>query len=664
MAEPAPGARPRPALRRLPHRARSVAQAAWAARVTAARIGISFVTPLLVFVLLGHPQEGAVATQGAFAAIYARDEPVRRRLRVLVTAGLTLVFVVCLGTVVGGSAVATVVCAGLVAGIAALVGIAWDVGKPREFVIVLSFLASTQYGGGLSAVPERAGLVLVGAAIVTVIAMAALLRRPRGPEEDAVRRFLVRLAQLLDAVGTDDAPAARHDVLFAAEHARTVLTRAGRSRRDQDRLVTIAVAGEAVLDAALGLVLRDADRLDPGWAQAVRRVEASLTEPPAAADVALPDETVGTMHGDRFARMMHRLVAVADPARGLQATLVPFGTRRLHRKRVAVLRRALRRGSLVRANALRIGVGVAAGTAVGLLLDEQRGIWVGLTTSAVLQASNVTLTLERTVQRAAGTIVGVGVAAAVLALNPTAGMVVLALAVCQTLMQATLFTAYGVATVFATPIALLIVDLGLPGTPAGSLVCARVVDTLLGCAVGLAARRLLWPRSAATQLGAAQGAVIEAARDVLHAALTRAEAPSSALVRRSRRTLHTALLNLQAVHEDAVGDLVLSSRTADERWPATAAVQRLAHAVMAFPATADERPAARAQLPALDAALDALAHIAEGHRAPVWVPLPPLEGYPATEWALARLRDLLAGEAGVASAEVRGAVTGAVAPAG
>ena len=38
-------------------------------------------------------------------------------------------------------------------------------------------------------------------------------------------------------------------------------------------------------------------------------------------------------------------------------------------------------------------------------------------------------------------------------------------------------------------------------------------------------------------------------------ALTRAEAPSSALVRRSRRTLHTALLNLQAVHEDAVGDL-------------------------------------------------------------------------------------------------------------
>ncbi|MGX6448646.1 FUSC family protein, partial [Patulibacter sp. S7RM1-6] len=623
----------------------SVAQAAWAARRTSARIGVSFVVPLLVAVLLGHPHEGAVATQGAFAAIYARDEPRRRRLRVMVTAGLTLVLVVSLGTVVGGSAVATVLGAGLVAGLAALVTIAWDVGRPREFIIVLSFLAATQYGGGLSAVPERAALVLAGAATVTAIAMAALMLRPRGPEEDAVRRFLVRLGQLLDAVGTDDAQAARHDVLFAAEQARTVLTRAGRSRRDRDRLMTIAVAGEAVLDGALGLVLRDAGPLDPGWARAVRRVEASLTAPEAAADVELPDEMPGTMHGPRFVRAMQRLTAVADPARSLQATLVPFGARRPHRRRVRVLRRALRRGSLVRATALRIGVGVAIGTAVGLLLDEQRGIWVGLTTSAVMQASNVTLTLERTVQRAAGTIVGVGVAAGVLALDPTVGVVVLALAVFQTLMQATLATAYGVATVFATPIALLIVDLGLPGTPAGSLVGARVVDTLLGGAVGLAARRLLWPRSAATQLGAAQGAVIEAARDVLHAALTRAEAPSSELVRRSRRTLHTALANLQAVHADAVGDLVLSSRTADERWPATAAVQRLAHAVMAFPATPDETPTARAQLPALDAALDALAHIAEGHRAPAWVPLPPLGGYPATERALARLRDVLAGEA-------------------
>jgi uncharacterized membrane protein YccC len=199
-----------------------------------------------------------------------------------------------------------------------------------------------------------------------------------------------------------------------------------------------------------------------------------------------------------------------------------------------------------------------------------------------------------------------------------------------------------VATFFATPIALLIVDLGVPGVPAGSLVGARIIDTLLGCAVGLLARRFLWPQTAATRLGAAQGAAIEAARDVLHAALTRAESPSSGLVRRSRRALHTALLNLHAVQQDAVGDLVLSSRAADERWTITSAVERLAYAAMGFAAPKDRTPPGRQHLHELDEALGALAAMAEGHRARALVDVPSLDGHPATHRALLGLRDALA----------------------
>jgi uncharacterized membrane protein YccC len=619
----------------------AVLRSAWAVRAVSTRIGLSFVVPLAIAVALGHPHEGAVATQGAFVAIYARDEPFRRRLRVMASIGLALTGVVMLGTFASAFTPAVAIGAGLVAGVGSLAAHAFDVGRPREFILVLAFLAATQYPGGAADVPERAALVLGGAALVTAIAMAPVLLRPRGPEERALEVFWGRLARLLDALGHDDVREARHDLLVAAEEARSVMVRAGHRRGDADRLFGIALAGEAVTDAALGLVLRDADPVDPGWGAAARRLRDAVRDPSAAADLPLPTAAPGTVHGERFARMMSRAVAAADPVMALQSTIVPFGRRR-RRGPLSALRRVLHPGSLVLPTAVRTGLAVAAGTALGLLIDDQRGIWVGLTTAAVLQASNVTLTARRTVQRAVGTILGVGLAAAIFALDPTAGVIVVALALCQISMQATLFSAYGVATFFATPIALLIVDLGVPGVPAGSLVGARIIDTLLGCAVGLLARRFLWPQTAATRLGAAQGAAIEAARDVLHAALTRAESPSSGLVRRSRRALHTALLNLHAVQQDAVGDLVLSSRAADERWTITSAVERLAYAAMGFAAPKDRTPPGRQHLHELDEALGALAAMAEGHRARALVDVPSLDGHPATHRALLGLRDALA----------------------
>ncbi|WP_026911766.1 FUSC family protein [Patulibacter minatonensis] len=604
---------------------------------------MAFGVPLAIAVALGHAHEGAVATQGAFAAVYARDEPYRRRLAVMVGVGLALTLVVSAGTLVSSLPVAIAVGAGLVAGLGSLLGSAWDVGRPREFILVLAFLAATQYPGGADDVPLRAALVLGGAATVTAIAMAGALRRPRGPEERALQALWGRIADLLDAVGGPGAAEARHDALVAVEEARTVLVRAGHRRGDGDRLFGIALGSEGVLDAALGLVLRDSPSLDPGWAAAARTIRDSVRDPAAARDLGLPAEPPAAVHGDRFARMMARAVAAADPAMALQSTLVPFGRKR-RRPPLSALRRVLHPGSLVLPTAARTGIAVAAGTAIGLTMDPQRGIWVGLTTAAVLQASNVTLTAQRTFQRAGGTVLGVGLAALVLAFDPAAGVIVLALMLFQTLMQTTIQSAYGVATFFATPLALLIVDLGRPGTPAGSLVGARIVDTLIGCAVGLLARRLLWPRTAATRLAAAQGAAIEAARGVLHAALTRSEQQSGHRVRRSRRSLHTALLNLRAVQQDAVGDLLFSGHVADERWRTTSAVERLSYAAMAVGAPEDRVLPARAELPRLDAALGALAAIAEGHRPAAFVPVPPIEGHPATHRALLELRDVLRGE--------------------
>ncbi len=632
-----------PSRRDAGRRLAAVVGAAWAVRGTSLRIGLSFVVPLAVGAAWGVPQEGAIATGGAWAAIYARDMPYRRRLRVMGWIGLALMLVVVLGTLVASVPWAVAVGAGVVAGVGSLLCYAFDVGRPREFFLVLAFLAATQYPGEPGDAPMRALLVLAGAVTVTGLAMVGMLRRPRGPEERALETFWSRVADLLGALGGCGAPETRHELLIAVTEMRQSLAYSGHHRGDGDRLFAMALSAELVADAALGLVLRDCPPVDPGWPEATRQLRAAVRDPSVAGAIALPNKAPGTVHGARFADMMLRAVADANPSLALETTLVPF-TRRGGRGPIAAIRRAAHPGSLVLPTALRVGLGVAAGTALGLAIDEQRGIWVGLTAAAVLLASNVTLTARRTMQRIAGTVSGVGLAAAFFALNPSIGVIVLALAVFQTLMQSTLFTAYGIATFFSTPIALLIVDLGVPGIPAGSLLGPRIVDTLLGCAVGLLARRFLWPRSAATRLGVAQGMAISAARDVIHAAMTRSETPSSTLVRRSRRALHTALLNLNAVQKDAIGDLLLSSRAADDRFTLTTAVERLAFAAMGFAAPRNHPPVGRAHLDELDAAMDRLAAITQGFRAPADpVAIPPITAHPATYSALVNLRDTLLG---------------------
>lgn len=620
--------------------ARRVSVAAWAKRFTALRIGISFVIPLSICAALGHVTYGALATIGAFAAVYAHDQPYRRRFRVMLVVSLGLILAVTLGTLAAVSPWTIAIGAGLVAGTAAIVGLAWESGPPREFMIVLAFLAVTNYPGDAGDVPLRAALVLGGASVVIAIAMAGWFVRPRGPEEQALQRAFLALARLTEALGTDTVRQARHDALLALEQARSVLAHAPRAQPG-DRLIEIALAGEAVMDTTLGLVWHDHEPLDPRWSAAIRTIAASIRDPGQARGLALPDEAPSSPDGLRFASAMDRARRAADPERAMAATLVPFGQRR-NRRWGGALRRALRPGSLVVPTAARIGIGVGVGTGIGMLTGVDHGVWVGLTVSAVLQASNVSLIGRRTVDRAVGTILGVGLAAAILTGEPQIVTIIVALGACQVLAQATNTVSYGLSVVFTTPIALMIVEVGRPGTPAGTLLQERVLDTLIGCAIGFAARRFLWPRTAATQLPKAQGAAIEAVHDVLIAALTRADAPSSSLVRRTRRGLHTAMLNLRAVQNDAIGDLMLSTVSADARWPITTAVQRLALAAMAVAAPRDGPPPDREQVARLDEALAAMAAIVEGHRAPMRVVVPAIPGHLGVHHALTALRDVLA----------------------
>ncbi len=81
-------------------------------------------------------------------------------------------------------------------------------------------------------------------------------------------------------------------------------------------------------------------------------------------------------------------------------------------------RRVLLRHSLAVPAAVRAGVAIAVALALGHLLRVGQPYWIALTVSAVLQGSTLVTSLRRGIERSAGTLVGILLAAGVAALDP------------------------------------------------------------------------------------------------------------------------------------------------------------------------------------------------------------------------------------------------------
>src|SRR4051812_13835610 len=141
-------------------------------------------------------------------------------------------------------------------------------------------------------------------------------------------------------------------------------------------------------------------------------------------------------------------------------------------------------------HALRVALATAAGTAV-VHLGLAHGIWVPMATLIVLQPE-FGGTIDRALQRTAGTVAGAALAGVLLAtLNGTVAF--------EPLIILLLFAAffvlrrqYGLGVTFLTPLVVLI--LATADTSPWWDTWERIVDTLLGAALGLGAGYLLWPQ--------------------------------------------------------------------------------------------------------------------------------------------------------------------------
>ncbi|QXT63928.1 FUSC family protein [Tessaracoccus palaemonis] len=133
--------------------------------------------------------------------------------------------------------------------------------------------------------------------------------------------------------------------------------------------------------------------------------------------------------------------------------------------------------------ALTILVGSTLAGCAGLVVAAGHWYWAMVASVAALSGAYVTARVARGLQRLVGTLVGVLLAAGVMALGlPHWALVILAM-VFQGIVEILMDHNYALAMLFATTIALIMVQMAVAADPA-ALVRDRVLDTFVGVTVG------------------------------------------------------------------------------------------------------------------------------------------------------------------------------------
>ncbi|WP_327302189.1 FUSC family protein [Streptomyces sp. NBC_01298] len=453
-------------------------------RALVARGAVGMLLPLALGQAAGRPDLGAAAALGAYGAV-ADDSsaPWRTRALTLLLPQLGGAIGLALGRLTGGEAWAQIL---LVALVALVSGLMSTVGRISDMTALVLLLA-TAMGLGLPTTPpwwQVPLLFLLGGIPLMLLSLADALRHPGRAERRAVVGAVRSVADLLEATeGTWTER--RHRVTEAMDAAYdTVIVRRLSAPRPGTTAARLAGRLESLVEV---IAAAPAMKAPAEYPDVVRQVAAAVEADAGAASIALPPvPKVPAL------RALHAAVtALAQPDREAaagQTSLLP--SRPTLRRRLGDALAARIGDPVARRYALRLTACLATAQAVASFSGLPHSGWLVLTVALVVRPGLGTVP-ARLVTRAVGTIAGVLIGLAVIALCPAGWWRIAATVVLTGLLQAYARRNYALQTLFLTPVMLLLAD---PLGQAGSTVPqARLLDTVIGCAVAFVVGYLLWP---------------------------------------------------------------------------------------------------------------------------------------------------------------------------
>ncbi len=139
-------------------------------------------------------------------------------------------------------------------------------------------------------------------------------------------------------------------------------------------------------------------------------------------------------------------------------------------------------------DSLVIGVFVGLSVALAQAFQMERAYWVPVSCLAVIQGNSLRAVVSRKIHRILGTSVGLVLTWALLELPLNGWAIALLMSVLVFIIETLVVRHYAFAVVFITPLTIFLADAALlgQGSP-DAIILARLLDTVLGCVIGVLA---------------------------------------------------------------------------------------------------------------------------------------------------------------------------------
>jgi uncharacterized membrane protein YccC len=563
------------------------------------RTALAVPAGIAVGLATGHPSQGVAITVGAMATALAdRPGPLRTRLLRLSCGFLGGALGMTVGHLTPETGGLAILVFGLLAAVSGLVSVIN--GAASVFGLQLLVQAAIATGMQLDLPSWQLPLwaAVGGAWTLLLTAATALAGGLRTPEREAVAAVYDQVAELLGRIGPDpedraERNRARQQLVGVVNTAYDALVGArsrvhGRSS-EYRALAGLLNAATPLLDAVVALAHTERPAPD-GYrrcalliAEAVRsggRPPKLPAREPVLSGEKWPQEQRLTVRELRSA-----LGAVLDqlaPGRSAEdegaagagtALRIRARPESLGQRIAAVLDRVLT-GPQTWLYVARLTLCVTAAETLSTQVEMERSYWMLLTVAIVMKPDFGSV-FVRAVQRSLGTLAGVVLAGGLLALHPSKPLVVVLMAVLIGSVPYAMARNYGLFTLLLTPFTLLLVD--STGTAGGDVIGARLLDTVVGCAICLVLGFLLWPETWRPLVGRTVAESAEALARYLRAAFTE---PVDARARTAaRRNTYRRLSDVRTELQRVLAEPPSLSRKTSAWWPMLVQLERMADAI-------------------------------------------------------------------------------------
>jgi uncharacterized membrane protein YccC len=497
-------------------------------------------------------------------------------------AGLTI------GLLIHGRGWITVVCLVVVAGVSALVSAISDTGSATGLQLLVYSALGLGPLGAMRPWWEAPLGFAAGAVWAFMLVLPGWLLSPRAAEQRSIASAYRALARELRAVGTAGFADARRGATTALNTAydQVLTTRSTITGRNQELRHLMAVLNQThpIAEAAARLWVEGnrpplvvTDTLDK-LADAIQYG----TGPPAVPD--LWGSSAGALE------LRNALAGAVRVVLGNWSPDQAVGRPRLSRRaRLDLWLDRVLAGRAARIFAVRLMVSIGVAAVVSEVLPLQRSYWVVLTVAIVLKPDFGSV-FARAVQRGLGTVVGAVAGAVILALVPYGPWLLLPFGVLAALLPFGRSLNFGLMATFLTPLIVVLMDL-LSHT-GWQLAEARLVDTLLGCAIVLVVGYAPWPGSWYAHLPGQFASTVRGVCGYMEQALAAEGSEAAGWTgppdrSRLRRRTYRALSDLRTEFQRTMSEPSAVRRRATAWWPAVVALESVVDAVTATAVAVD-----------------------------------------------------------------------------